>query len=182
LKITTSFAANYQVELSAASPSGAENTYYFPPQDQAARPLYEVSLKFMPFNKQAWWGVFAARSRQERGLSTVCTMPTPDSCFISCVGTGYVVNVNNPREWQVVQLHPVICVTEQMMPPIMVLSGFTRMLAYDTSGFMWRSEPLCSDQLEVISVDRSTIKFRGWDAPTSQTLVRQVDTSSGELK
>ena len=64
----------------------------------------------------------------------------------------------------------------------LLLNCFTRIVAYGVEGRRWRTEPLCSDQLKVVTVKGDVIECTGWDAPTGDEISLDIDLDSGRLK
>jgi hypothetical protein len=50
---------------------------------------------------------------------------------------------------------------------MLILSDFTRLAAYNSSGLMWLSRRVCHDGLKVLSVNNDTIEGAGYDPTNS---------------
>ena len=180
MEIQTPFRFNYQIEDPPELPSSGDGVLYFSPVRTGEGRLYEARLKFSYFSQQPWYGVFATQFKE--GLRLASTMPDPDWCCISSAGTGYVLNVARPQEWQSVPILPLLHVTVLSKPEFLLLNSFDRIVAYSEEGQRWSSESLCSDQLELVAVKGDTIECTGWDAPTGDEISLRVDLFSGNRK
>ncbi len=142
--------------------------------------LYEVALKFTYPGRPSWWGVFSTRSNIEGGESLACTMPNPDLCCISCLGTGYIVNAAKPEDWHFLEVQPVLHVEPVVEQQLLLANDFTRIVAYGTAGLKWRTRNLCSDQLKIVGVNGRFVDCTGWDAAKNDDIAFRVDMLSGE--
>ncbi len=164
-------------------PSSGSGVRYFPEIEGGKSRLYEGSLRFIRAAGQVWWGIFGATTRDQIGLQLACTMPNSDYCFVSCYGTGYIVNVENPDEWQAVRLGPVLGATAIVEARLLILNDFTRIAAYgnERNGPLWETTSLCSDELKIVGVKGGIIECTGWDAATNDRVVVNVDVFSGRV-
>lgn len=181
MEIEIAFSANYEIGIPSELPNDGRDVLYFPPAESGHGLVYEASVKFTSAGQKAWYGVFAARSKQEEGLTVASTLPDPDSCFVSVLGAGYMLNVQRPADWAAVPLYPVRQTLVISDPRLMVLSCFTRLIAYGREGRKWVTERLCSDQLKIRGISGGGIECSGWDAPTGQEISVRVDIATGRL-
>jgi hypothetical protein len=180
MRIDMPFRANYEIEVPQEFPSSGVGIVYFPPALPGQGGIYEVGLKFTYDRQKQWYGVFATRSKREGGLNLVSSMPHPDWCCVSSFGTGYVLNVGQPPKWHAIQLYPVLQERVVTEDGLLLLSSFTRMVAYGAGGQNWTTGTLCSDQLEIVSVSGGWIECTGWDAATDAKISFSLDVSSGQ--
>jgi hypothetical protein len=178
MEIQTPFRANYKVENPGELPSSGAGLIYFPPIKPGEGRIYEERLKFTYLGEQSWYGIFAAKFKE--GLRLASTMPNPDWCCISSAGTGYLLNVAQPQEWQPVAVEAVLRVTIVSKRHLLLLNSFDRIVAYGEEGQRWRSESLSSDELKVVSIEGDVIECTGWDAPTGEEIPLRVDLLSGK--
>lgn len=172
------FRANYQLEVPPELPNNAR-VLYFPPVESGKGNLYESLLKFDYPDQQPWYGVFAARSKRGGGLTTTTTLPDPDSCLISVLGTAYIVSVKNPNDWSLIDPYPLMQLQPVMEPELLVLGCFNKLFAYGKTGRRWESRNLCSDGLTILGVRNGKIECKGWDAPTGEEIYFAIDVDSG---
>jgi hypothetical protein len=182
MEIQTPFRANYEIENPLELPSSGVGVLYFPPAHPAEGRVYEERLRLTYLGQRPWYGVFAARSKRQLGLCLASTMPNPDWCCVASVGTGYLLNVARPEEWHPATVEPVLRVTVVSERQLLLLNSFDRIVAYGEEGQRWRTESLCSDQLQVVAVRRDVIECTGWDAPNGEGISLCVDLLSGKRK
>jgi hypothetical protein len=180
MHIIKPFPANYDAEIAPELPSSGGGVRYFPAIKSWQSQLYEAALKFTYGDHPSWFGVFAARSRNTRGLNVTSTMPEPDSCLVACIGTGFVVNVAERDRWQAIEMYPVLGIEPISEHQLLLINNFTRMIAFGVNGIRWETQRLCSDELRIASVESGVIKCEGWDAPTDSSVSLSVDVVSGE--
>ncbi len=181
MNIIKPFPANYDAEIASELPSSGAGVQYFPAIETWQSQIYEVALKFTYPDRPSWFGVFAARSRNSPGLSLTSTMPDPDSCLVSCMGTGFVVDIAQRDKWQAIEMYPVLHVEPILEYQLLLLNNFTRMIAFGAEGLRWLTRPLCSDQLKILRVKDGFAECTGWDAPTGDDLTFQVSVSTGTV-
>ena len=182
MSIQTPFPANYEVEIPPELPGDGKDVLYFPPRESGHQHLYEAALKFVYSGHKPWYGVFGARSKREDGLTLASTLPDSDSCYVSVLGTGYILNVQRPADWTGLQLYPVRQSVIVSNPRLLILGSFTQITAYGREGQEWTTERLCSDQLKIVGINGGWIECSGWDAPTAREVSLRVDISSGKLQ
>lgn len=181
MNIYRPFEAEYEVDVASELPATQKNVFYVPPEGTKTR-LYELSAVFTKASSPPSYGVFAARSRNERGLTFACTMPNPDLCCISCMGTGYIVNIARALEWSEIQLYPILQLFPIPERRILLLSSFTTIEAYDPNGKAWTSPRLCSDELRLVELVSEDISCVGWDASNNREIFFHVNLTSGRVE
>ena len=180
MRIQTPFRANYEIESPPQLPSSGAGVVYFPPVHPGEGRIYEERLKFTHLGQPTWYGVFATQFRE--GLSLVSTLPNPEWCCVSSVGTGYLLNVGRPEEWHAVPVSPVLHVTIVNEPQLLLLNCFTRIVAYGNEGKRWMTDSLCSDELKVVAVKGDMVECTGWDAATGDEILLRLDLASGKWR
>jgi len=176
MEIQTPFRANYEIENPPELPSSGAGVHYFPPARTGEGRIYETRLTFSYLGQRPWYGVFATQFKD--GLSLASTMPDPDWCSIVSVGTGYLLNVGQPQEWQSVPVNPVLHITLVSERQLLLFNSFDRIVAYGEKGQRWRTDSLC-DQLKVVAVKGGGIECTGWDAASGDEVSFRVDLTSG---
>ena len=110
----------------------------------------------------------------------VSTTPDPDCACVVSHGTGYIIDVGDPQSWDPIELYPVLDAKAIVDKGILVLNDFTRFLAYAIEGLRWRTAAECSDDLKIIEVSASQIKYSGWDASSGEDMVGYLDILTGK--
>ncbi len=180
MEIQTPFHANYKLENPDELPASGHGVLHFPALSESAGRIYQERLKFTDATRNTWYGVFATQFKS--GLSLATTMPNPNWCLVSAEGTGYLLNVYRPEEWSIVPVRPILNIRAERAMGVVLLNDFTRIVAFGEKGQIWRSESLCSDELQIKGLDAETIHCAGWDAPTGDRISFRVQLETGKLK
>jgi hypothetical protein len=180
LEIRTSFRANYEVEDPFELPNSGQGVLYFPPVSSNRGRTYSTRLRFAYVSQPPWYGVFATEF--DEGVSFVSTMPDPDWTCVAAAGTGYILNVSDPQQWDGVPVGPVRQLVTAEDQEILLLSCFTRVVSYGKEGQKWITSPLCSDALRVVEIKGGIIACTGWDAPTDNEVFFNLDIRSGRKR
>jgi hypothetical protein len=83
---------------------------------------------------------------------------SPDSS-----GTGYIINAAQRSEWKEIGLYPVIQVLPVQSHSLLLLSSFTKIVAFSRSGLLWASGHLVHDDLRINGIKKEHIECTGWD-------------------
>jgi hypothetical protein len=172
------FASVYRIEPARELPGSGNDVVYFPPQDSTPR-VYETVVVFRQEHTAPWYGVFATRSPREGGLTFACTMPDPNLCCVSSLGTGHIINAAQRSEWKEIGLYPVIQVLPVQSHSLLLLSSFTKIVAFSRSGLLWASGHLVHDDLRINGIKKEHIECTGWDPSEGRAICFEVDLFTG---
>jgi hypothetical protein len=168
LEIDLSTAHSYKVEELAEQPgSGRFNIppLYIPQPKN--RPEHNgLWLKLTPATGKSWIGVFACLFESPRSFSRVVSTLDADRVCVISRSAGYIVKVNEPGIWERVAV-PVLDVRLLPEHQLLVLSGYTELVAYGKNGLAWCSPRLCWDELKILNVTHNTIEGTGYDPTNS---------------
>jgi hypothetical protein len=94
-------------------------------------------------------------------------------------GEAYLVNVENPSDYQSLSLTPVLKIHRVAGAELALLTSFISMLALDPHGPLWKTDRLCLDELDVVAASPHAIVCTGsWlGGPERFT----VDPASGSV-
>jgi hypothetical protein len=100
-------------------------------------------------------------------------------CVVSA-GAGYRVKVNEPEQWDKVQLVPILDVRSIPALNLLVFSTFHKLAALGSAGVVWESPQVCWDNLRITRADIERIEGTGYD-PTNepQEMRFSVDSRTG---
>lgn len=79
-------------------------------------------------------------------------------------GAGYIVRVDNPSDWQSVRSIPVCDARAILDKRLLVLSDFTKLVAYGVDGLKWESRKVSSDGIQITDITEGHLGLVGWDA------------------
>lgn len=94
--------------------------------------------------------------------------PDPESFIVISKGAAYLVGADSPNRWEQLPVFPVTDVIASEKHKILVFADFSKLVAYGRSGLRWKTSLLCSDSLNIVSVDSDSIRGTGYD-PGSDT-------------
>jgi hypothetical protein len=133
-------------------------------------------VRVEPRGAPAWVGMFG--SGGGGGLRGAYQCPTPTDLAVIVDGLPYVVDVRQAElsvRTAPVHVVQVVVVPE---PPLLLLVGFTNMVALGSDGIAWSSRRLCVDDLRVIGISPSGIVCSCDNLGGSATIT--VDPTTGE--
>ena len=161
MKVEATFGSNYHLELGGDLVANAD-IYYFPGASQESGKdgvLVEV------FNAEGrnWTGVFAFGTFSPKGVTGVYQLPDESRFCVVSRGTGYVVNANDPSDWQQVPLIPILDVRCSAHHELLILANDTELCAYDRKGMRWTTERLSWHDLKIKEVSESEVVAEYWN-------------------
>ena len=170
LEIDLSTPHSYEVEELPELPgSGGFNVpLVYIPQPKNRPEHNGLWLKLTPPTGKSWIGVFAFLFESPRSFSRVISTFDADRVCVISRCAGFIVKVNEPGIWERVAV-PVLDVRLLPEHQLLVLSGYTELVAYGKNGLAWCSPQLCWDELKIVNVTRDTIEGTGYDPTNSIT-------------
>jgi hypothetical protein len=99
--------------------------------------------------------------------TAVMSTPEPNTVCVVSKGAGYLVNSEDPEQWEEVGVCPVTDFRPMLKNKLLVFSDFTRLAAYGKDGLVWRSPRVCWDELKITRVTNESIEGTGYDPTNS---------------
>lgn len=168
------FTANYQCEVMPGLPGGGPMPLQFHRQGQRTHSEGLV-VRIIPGGGAPWIGNFQFG---DGGVSGAYAAPSKDLVFVVAKGQGYLIWVNRPAEYQLVQSYPV----KEVFPVLqhfIVFADFTKLSAYGPSGLVWITPRLSWDGLKITRVTSELIQGLAWDSPLEKEVEFFVDVKTG---
>lgn len=141
--------------------------FFPPPEDRRERT--GLWLKVSAAGGKSWIGVFAFGYPSPPAFCRVVSSPNPNRVCVLSNGAGYFVSADEPGTWEKVSLTPILDVRPIPIHGLLVFSGFTRVVAYDRHGLVWRSPQVCHDGLKIRKVNDQKIEGIGCDPTNSSS-------------
>ncbi len=110
----------------------------------------------------------------------IWSCPHPDWLCAIAGGYAYMINTQNPREWQQVEYRPVVEVRPVPDAGLLVFASFHTLLAYGVDGLRWKTQRLTSEGLRLGEVANGRLQGWGWDMLTDREYAFSVDLANGE--
>lgn len=180
-EILLEFPHEYEVRVVAELPGsgGAMRRLFFPGGlETGGRDGVLVSV--FPRRARPWLGCFAHGSPTHSALTRVMSCPNPREVCVISSGAGYIVRVDEPTDWSRVRANPVCEGLSVLDRGLLVLTDFTKVAAYGTSGLQWESQRISSDGVQLVGVANNKLNMRVWDAASgvAQCIWMSLDDGS----
>lgn len=140
-----------------------------------------IWLKLNPITGQPWIGVFDFGYGSPPAISKVVSTPNAVRVCVVSRGAAYFVNVEEPHQWELLDVMPVLDLRVIPEYQLIVFADFTRLIAYRNNEIAWESPRLCWDDLKILNVSNEKIEGVGYD-PTNPEVASPfaVDIQTGE--
>jgi hypothetical protein len=165
LEIDLAFPHSYEIEELPEFPGTGRfdvPVFYFPRPKN--RPEHDgLWLKIRTTSEKSWIGVFAFGYQSPPAFSRVLSSPDPNRACVISRGGAYIVQTDEPENWEQVPIIPVLDLRLIPEHQLLVFADFTRLAAYGKSGLAWRSPQVCWDELKILNVTLDTIEGVGYD-------------------
>lgn len=178
LQLDESFPRNYECEPLDEMTSGER--FYYPgasTQGGGDGPIVRV----IPYSGDPWVGVFAfGKNAPKDGATGVFTFLDPDVVCVVAHGDGYLVQVDNPRDWKAIEVYPICIVMPVVSRNIIVFANHTELTALGRSGAVWKTKRLAWNEMKITRVTDDFIEGETWDIRSEEDVSFRVDVSTGE--
>jgi len=150
------FEPTYQV-TPAFLPNGEVDMLEFRPEGQPGRawPASGPLLQVRTEAGREWYGVF---QEGDYPLSAMYCGPSPDHLCVVAGGEAYIVPVAEPRRYLRVATYPVLEVHRIPQREVLAFVDFIHIVAYSTTGILWRSKRVSVDGMRITSVGPAYIE------------------------
>jgi hypothetical protein len=138
--------------------------FFPPPRNRSAHD--GLWLKVTAASGKRWIGVFKFGHASPPAFSCVVDSLDPDRMCVISKGAAYIVKADQPEAWEQIPLVPVVDFRVVRDAGLLIFSDFIRLVAYGSSGLVWRSPRVCWDRLKIVSVNHGIIEGIGYD-PTN---------------
>jgi hypothetical protein len=161
------FASRYRCTVDPEFPgtgSWGRPTFEFPRKDAPGQPFRSpwgapLVIRVEPDQGEEWVGFF--RAGGIGGLTGAFGCPSPNQVCVSTAGQAYLVNVENPSDYQPLSLTPVLKIHRVAGADLVLITSFISMLALDPDGPLWETDRLCLDDLDVVAASPTAIVCTG---------------------
>lgn len=169
LEFDPSFSHSYRVEEVGEFPgTGKFNApVFFIPTPKLHREHNGLWLRVIPSSGKTWIGVFAFDHASRAGISRVLSSPQANRVCVISGGNAFVVNVDNPEQWEKIPAMPALDVRSIPQLGLLIFTDFTGLTAYGISGLAWCSPRVCCDGLKITNISEDAIEGTGYDPRNS---------------
>ncbi|MBS2005767.1 MAG: hypothetical protein JST01_01920 [Cyanobacteria bacterium SZAS TMP-1] len=133
-------------------------------------------------NGENWVGRLFESHAEYNSCDGVYSTPSPTKVCLVYSGTAYLVDVNDPENWQQILFAPLRRVIVLPDQDLLILAGWMDICAINSSGICWQLENLVKDGL-VIDTVRDNLIFGHGDGIAIENESDQfvLDLHSGQL-
>jgi hypothetical protein len=125
-------------------------------------------LRVQAKSGKAWIGVFAFGYNSPPAFSRILSSPDSESMCVVSFGSAYIVDAEQPDEWEQLPISPVLDVRPVFKQKLLLFADFIRLVAYGTK-FAWRSPRVCWDGLKITNVTSDVVEGTGYDPTNAVT-------------
>lgn len=126
----------------------------------------------------SWHGSFFGSAD---ALSLLVSTADPGILLVIAGGVPYLVPVDQPETFRVLSLRPVREVHCAVAEGIVLLAGYSDLLALGAGAVRWTVKRLASDGFYEVRVTSSTVVVRGYSAAEGHEVETTVDLASGAV-
>jgi len=150
--------------------------HYFSESNSGEGGNVGVIIKMTSSAMKSWLGVFAFGMG---AFSGVYAMPGKRTFCVVSKGNGYIVSVDQPESFKIVECDPVTDVKVSTEHNIVIFASYTELVAYGEIGLLWRSDRLAFDGLRITNVDGDFILGKYFDLRSEKMEKFSVNLSDG---
>jgi hypothetical protein len=144
-----------------------------------SRPITRLLVRVVPHGSPTWLGEFAGYFNEPPGITALASCPNELQICSICAGSGYLVQVDEPNQWESVPCAPVRGVLPIESENLLVMYDFTSVVAYGRQGVQWRADDIVPDDLSIGRVVASSIEIAGWDPATDARITLRLHMETG---
>jgi hypothetical protein len=171
------FATGFECEQLEELPGSDRSRYYYGENAGIGADGLLVSVR--PRISAPWIGVFALGKVTPKAKSGLYSWPHPETLCVVSRGQAYLVNVEQPTKFEIVNVHPVLDVIPVASKRIVVFANYTELAAYGESGRVWVSQRLSWDGFSVTAVTSEYIEGRAWEPSVEAEVDFRINLSDG---
>jgi hypothetical protein len=112
----------------------------------------------------------------------VWSCPDPSCICIAAGGYVYLIDTQNPAQWQQVEYRPVTDIRTAADQGLLLFAGFHSILAWNREGKGWQTGRLSWDGVRITGIHGDTLRGLGWNMFTDQELEFEVNLRTGRHK
>ncbi len=130
---------------------------------EKSRMSTDVDLKILVESARNgdWIGIFTGDHPYEE-VTGFYYCPDPGTILVVSSGTAFIFKVENPEDYKVLSLAPVVLVKGFPDQNILLAADFCNLVAISELGVLWESDRLALDDLTIEKVDESYIYATGF--------------------
>lgn len=180
IELDLSFPTNYICEVLLELPNG-KLKHYFYPNGTTEGGKDGILISIYP-HRDKWLGTFYGEVLSSKSLNKVLSWPDPDKICVVSLGTGFIVDVNNPEKFEIVDLVPLLQVISSKEHGLIIFASYTNLIAYNRNGVLWKTNRISWDGLKITGLSESFLEGEYQDIRSDSDVNFKVNLSSGDLE
>jgi hypothetical protein len=178
LELDKSFTHNFECNQVEGRPGVLTEHYYYPDAStEGGRDGLVVQVS--PRVRDPWIGTFAFGTVSPKAKNGLYSWPDPQIVCVVSKGQAYLVRVDEPTSYKVLNVDPVLDVIPIGAKNIVVFANYTELFSYGKSGPVWVSDRLSWDGIKITRVSDDYIEGEVWDPSVEANVAFKVDLSNG---
>ena len=179
--IDSTFAHAWEAEVLASRPLILPaRQFVYPAQvEEVERGALEIMIR-PPGGARSFLATCALGFADPGVPSGVWACPNPLWICAVAGGYAYLINAQDPTQWEQVEYRPVTAVMAIAEQNLLLFASFHSLLAWGPQGKAWQTARLSWDGLRITAVRGGTLLGLGWDMNTDQELEFAVNLKTGE--
>ena len=178
LELEEPFFHNFECKHLDELPGEVRRHYYYPGgTTKGGRDGLIVQVR--PRSSDPWIGTFAFGNLSPKGKNGLYTWPDPQMLCVVSQGQGYLVRVDEPTNYEMIKVDPVLDVVPVAARKIVVFANHTELIAYGKSGPVWVTDRLSWEGIKLTRVTADHIEGEVWDPRIEANVGFKVDLSNG---
>ena len=178
LELEETFLHNFECKQLDELPGVAGRHYYYPGGTTEGGQDGNV-VQVFPHSSEPWIGTFAFGTISSKGKNGLYSWPNPQILCVVSQGQGYLVHVEEPTNYEMIKVDPVLDVIPVAARKIVVFANYTELIAYGESGPVWVTDRLSWEGIKLTRVTNNHIEGEVWDPRVEANVAFKVDLSNG---
>lgn len=133
-----------------------------------------------PANSGSFLATCALGFRDPAAPSGLWSTPNADWLCAVSGGYAYLINAENPVEFSMIELRPVLGVHAAIDEGLLLFVGNRKMIAWGNDGLAWESDSLSDEGITVERIEGAKLHGRGWELMKDREFEFDLDLKSGK--
>jgi hypothetical protein len=178
--VDLTFPHHWQAQVLDARPLILPPRHFtYPAQaEEVERGALEVLIRPSP-TAQEFLATCALGFRSPAVLTGLWSCPHPDEICALSGGYAYMIDTNNPAQFAMLSLRPVLEVRPLATHNLLLFIGHHSLLAWGAAGQAWQTEKLSDEGITLTSIDGQRLYGLGWSMMTDKETLFMLDLATG---
>jgi hypothetical protein len=146
--------------------------------EEVERGALEVVVR--PTGGEPFLGTFALGFSDQAAPTGVWSCPDPKWLCAVSGGYAYVVNTEQPEQFEQIEYRPVLEVRALPEQKLLLFAGHHALLAWGAKRKAWQTGHLSWEGVQITAVEGRWLNGVGWDMRTDKDVPFRVDLETGE--